>query len=69
MTALTAGITLLVIATHVHAASIFPDVPDGHLFQEPIEELVRAGVVNGHPDGTFRPDDPVNRAAMRKMLY
>lgn len=27
------------------------------------------GVISGNPDGTFRPGDPVNRAAMLKMLY
>lgn len=50
-------------------ASTFPDVPDTHLFKNAVEELVRSGVVNGNPDGTFQPDAPVNRAAMLKMLY
>jgi hypothetical protein len=50
-------------------AATFPDVPDGHLFQESVEALVQAQVVNGNPDGTFAPDDYVNRAAMLKMLY
>ena len=51
------------------AASVFPDVPQGHLFQEAVEELVRADVIGGNPDGTFQPDNDVNRAAMLKMLY
>lgn len=51
------------------AASVFPDVPQGHLFQEAVEELVRAQVINGNPDGTFQPEESVNRAAMLKMLY
>jgi hypothetical protein len=59
------GFTSVAIA----ASSVFPDVPQGHLFQKEVEELVRAQVVNGNPDGTFRPDDNVNRAAMLKMLY
>lgn len=50
-------------------AAVFPDVADGHIFQGPIEELVRAGVVGGNPDGTFAPNENVNRAAMLKMLY
>ncbi|MCB9808742.1 S-layer homology domain-containing protein [Candidatus Peribacteria bacterium] len=57
------------VITTVAASSVFPDVPDGHVFKDSIEELVRAGVVNGNPDGTFRPSDNVNRAAMLKMLY
>lgn len=51
------------------AAATFPDVPDGHLFQGSVEALVQAQVINGNPDGTFAPDDYVNRAAMLKMLY
>ncbi|MDP6561333.1 MAG: S-layer homology domain-containing protein [Candidatus Peribacteraceae bacterium] len=62
-------VVALSVATVAKAASVFPDVPQGHLFQESVEELVRAQVVNGNPDGTFRPDDNVNRAAMLKMLY
>ena len=59
---------LLLIASSASAA-VFPDVPDGHLFQESVEELVRAGVIDGNPDGTFAPNESVNRAAMLKMLY
>ena len=50
-------------------AGVFPDVPDTHVFRPAIEGLVQAGVISGNPDGTFRPSDPVNRAAMLKMLY
>jgi len=50
-------------------ASIFPDVPDGHVYQQAIELLVGAQVINGNPDGNFYPDNPVNRAEMIKMLY
>ena len=59
------GYTTVVVAS----ASVFPDVPQGHLFQKEIEELVREGASTGNPDGTYRPDDFVNRAAMLKMLY
>src|SRR3989338_638394 len=50
-------------------ASVFPDVPDGHIFQEAVEQLAGAQVVNGNPDGTFAPDRTVNRAEMLMMLY
>lgn len=59
----------LSVSSIAKAASVFPDVPQGHLFQEAVEELVRAQVINGNPDGTFQPEEPVNRAAMLKMLY
>lgn len=51
------------------SAAIFPDVPSDHVFREPIEALVNAGVVTGNPDGTYAPDRKVNRAEMLKMLY
>ncbi len=53
----------------VALAATFPDVPEGHMYQEAVEALVNAQVVGGNPDGTFKPEDPVNRAAMLKMLY
>ncbi len=64
-----AGVSLLFGATLVSAAPVFPDVPDGHIFQKSIETLVQAAVIDGNPDGTFRPNENVNRAAMLKMLY
>ncbi len=69
---------LLVIATvafllaSVHntfAASLFSDLATDHPYYEHVLKLAKAGVVNGNPDGTFRPEVPVNRAAMLKMLY
>ena len=33
-----------------------------------ILKLAKAGVVNGYPDGTFRPEDTVTRAQFAKML-
>ncbi len=50
-------------------AAVFPDVPDGHLYQEPIERLVGLKIVNGNPDGKFNPSRSVNRAEMLIMLY
>ncbi|MFA6039306.1 MAG: S-layer homology domain-containing protein [Candidatus Peribacteraceae bacterium] len=50
-------------------AGVFPDVAATHVFRPAIEGLVRLNVISGNPDGTFRPGDPVNRAAMLKMLY
>ncbi|MFA6259696.1 MAG: S-layer homology domain-containing protein, partial [Candidatus Peribacteraceae bacterium] len=47
----------------------FSDVPTGHIYALPIEELVSAGVIGGNPDGNFAPERSVNRAEMLKMLY
>ncbi len=46
----------------------FSDVPPDHRFREAIEALYRAGVIGGFPDGTFRPDDPVTRGQLARML-
>lgn len=51
------------------AASLFTDVTVNHPDYTYIMQLVKDGVVNGNPDGTFRPNESVNRAAMLKMLY
>ncbi|OGJ55497.1 hypothetical protein A3D88_04550 [Candidatus Peribacteria bacterium RIFCSPHIGHO2_02_FULL_52_16] len=48
---------------------MFPDVPDSHIYRTEIENLAGVQVINGNPNGTFQPDEPVNRAAMLKMLY
>jgi len=63
------ALLMLLGSSSVAYAAVFPDVPNGHMFQASIEALVDAQVVNGNPDGTFQPDAPVNRAAMLKMLY
>jgi hypothetical protein len=45
----------------------FPDV-EGTKYEEAVEFLSAYGVVNGFPDGTFKPDDPVTRAQISKMI-
>lgn len=50
-------------------AGIFFDVPDDYIYRDAIERLVGMQVISGNPDGSFRPKDHVNRAAMLAMLY
>ncbi|NOS68215.1 MAG: S-layer homology domain-containing protein [Candidatus Peribacteraceae bacterium] len=47
----------------------FPDVPATYAHSRAVERLSDMSVIGGNPDGTFRPHDPVNRAAILKMLY
>jgi len=63
------GALLSVLATGAAAEAIFPDVRSGHIFEEPINALVNAGILTGNPDGNFYPDRQVNRAELLKMLY
>lgn len=46
---------------------IFSDI-SSHWAKEDIEIAVEKGIVNGYPDGTFRPDLSVTRAEFIKML-
>lgn len=39
----------------------------GHSDEYYIKELTRLGIIEGYPDGSFRPDQPVTRAEMAKM--
>lgn len=66
------GVSALLLSQSVSivsGAAVFPDVQDGHVYQEEIEFLVGMQVINGNPDGTFSPLRNVNRAEMLKMLY
>ena len=49
------------------AASKYSDV-DGHWGQSYVEYYSEQGVVNGYPDGTFRPDDKITRAEAAQVL-
>lgn len=44
------------------------DVPVNHWAADAIEQGIKKGVINGFPDGTFRPDDPVTREQWFAML-
>lgn len=47
----------------------FKDVPVGHQFYKEIGWLAERGITTGYPDGTFRPADGVERAAMAAFFY
>jgi uncharacterized protein YkwD len=46
----------------------FTDVPRTHAFFTYIETAKSRGVVNGYPDGSFRPDALVTRGQLAKMV-
>ncbi|MDP3975602.1 MAG: S-layer homology domain-containing protein [bacterium] len=71
--ALVASITLfggLMFSAGTLAAAqlMFPDVPEGLWFSGSVEQLAKMEVVKGYPDGSFRPDQAVQRAEMATML-
>jgi predicted esterase len=51
------------------APQSFPDVPDHHPFVTAIAWGADQGLVNGWPDGTLRPADPLTRQAMLALLW
>lgn len=46
----------------------FSDVPQSHDNVVAIEYFVKNGVINGYDDGTFKPDNIVNRAEALKVI-
>ncbi|MDA1208810.1 MAG: S-layer homology domain-containing protein [bacterium] len=48
--------------------NLFTDVDGSTSFAASIETGARDGLIGGYPDGSFRPEAPINRAEMAKML-
>lgn len=46
----------------------FTDVPADKWFAAPILDAVKAGIVNGYPNNTFKPDDLITREQMASMV-
>ena len=51
------------------AESPFSDVPTTHPFYKEIAWLKATGITTGWEDGTFRPEDSINREAMATFFY
>ncbi|MBD3361105.1 hypothetical protein GF366_04890, partial [Candidatus Peregrinibacteria bacterium] len=49
-------------------AGSFPDVPADHANYEAVELLDERGIIHGYDDGTFGPDNLVNRAEAMKII-
>lgn len=60
------GFSLL--ASPAKAIVLFDDVPGTHEFAFEIAYLHEAGIINGYPDGTFKPNAPVSRAHAVTMI-
>ncbi|MBI2634122.1 S-layer homology domain-containing protein [Candidatus Peregrinibacteria bacterium] len=59
------------LLTILPAASVladFADVPVEERYKGGIEFLVSEGIINGYPDGTFKPVNTLNRAEMLKII-
>ena len=49
-------------------AATFNDVPETHKHYVGVEYLKGAGVIGGYDDGTFKPDNTINRAEVLKII-
>lgn len=50
------------------AAANFPDVADDYWARPFIQALAERNVITGFPDGTFKPEEPVDRAEFAAMI-
>ena len=51
----------------IFAASKFSDLPETHWARNNVESLADLGIINGYPDGTFKPSGTVTIAQFVKM--
>lgn len=49
-------------------AQNFPDVAGGSRFSGAVTYLYEKGIISGYPDGTFKPDQTINRAEALKIV-
>lgn len=67
-----AMVSILFLATLIFAqtvrAELFNDIDANHPYLPAIRYLKQNGVINGYPDGSFRPEQEVNRAEALKFL-
>ncbi len=59
---------VLLMAPQWASAGTFSDLPDSHPLAATVEDLRIRGLIQGYPDGTFRPEQSVNRAEALKLV-
>lgn len=63
-----ASLTICGIAFASVNPSSFSDVSSSHPNYQAITELKNLGIISGYPDGTFKPDQAVNRVEALKII-
>ncbi|MFC1616399.1 S-layer homology domain-containing protein [Patescibacteria group bacterium] len=46
----------------------FPDVPEDEWYTIFVKEAYKTDVINGYPDGNFRPENPINKVEALKIV-
>ena len=62
------GILALNFGFQVASAASFSDVGDSTKYSSAVEYLKTKGIINGYSDGTFKPDNKINRAEALKII-
>lgn len=62
------ALILALLLIPVAAFADFSDVPEDYWAYDVINELEARGVIGGYEDGSFRPENPVSRAEIARML-
>ncbi|WP_150265397.1 glycosyl hydrolase [Paenibacillus tepidiphilus] len=62
------GIMIISTAAPTLAASRLPEKLEGHWAEEAIAKWMQNGVVQGYPDGSFKPDRAVTRAELTAII-
>ena len=62
-------VAVLMIATTAISVSAFSDVEEGYEHATAIATLSQLGVIGGYEDGTFKPENNVERDEMAKLVY
>src|SRR5688572_28380786 len=55
-------------STEAQRAPSFPSVHDDYVYADAVAHAYGRGIVRGYPDGTFRPESPINGAEFVKIL-
>lgn len=61
-------LALLLGSVSTVSAANFSDVPKGEYYYEPVYNLVWDDIINGYPDGTFKPTKTITRAEIAVLL-
>ncbi|MDQ5822720.1 MAG: S-layer homology domain-containing protein [Chloroflexota bacterium] len=56
------------VGLHSPTVPTFADVPGSHAFYRYVETAANLGLIGGYEDGSFKPDAPVSRAQVAKIV-
>lgn len=62
------GALLFFTSITLAGATSFSDLPDTSTYSTSVSYLAEVGIIDGYPDGTFRPNQKVNRAEFLKLV-